>query len=204
MDLRRAKPLLFIWGIPLFWGCSRSADERLAQVNKRQSVIDGRVAADEKRAADLRAEVKQLERVLEMQQRCFVQQVCWVQVARVNAAIAAELSECNLASANWFACDAERTRNKADGTGLGCLLGWGVAVATGGSVAPSIAIGCGLGSKHGESNTTGICVQQSRPRPCGQLHHVFVQRALAALELPSMPTCERIPHECELLNSSSH
>lgn len=204
MDLRPAKLLAFVIGIPLFWGCGGNADKRLAHVQRRQSVIDARVAADEKRATELRAEVKQLEDVLHMQRACLEHQACWGQVARVNAAIAAELAQCNLASANWFACDAERTRNKADGTGLGCLLGWGFAAATGGALAPSIAIGCGLGRSHSEIHTNGICVQQSRPRPCGQLQHVFTQRALAALEFPSMPVCERMPPECELLNSSSH
>lgn len=202
MDFRRTKLLLFIWGIPLFWGCSRSADERLAQVNMRQSVIDTRVAADEKRAAELRTEVKQFERVLEMQQRCFVQQMCWVQVARVNAAIAAELSQCNVVSANWFACDAERTRNKADGTGLGCLLGWGFAVATGGSVAPSIAVGCGLGAKRAEMQS--VCANTARPMACGQFQNIHMTLALAPMGLSEMPTCEPMPIECELLTSFSH
>ena len=202
MESRCTKLLLFICGIPLFWGCSRNTDERLAQVNKRQSVIDGRVAADEKRAAELRTEVKQFEKVLEMQQRCFERQACWVQVARANAAIAAHYAECNLKTANWFACEAERTRNKADSTGLGCLLGWGVAVATGGSMAPSIAVGCGLGAKRAEMQS--VCANMARPMECGQFRNIHMTLALAPMGLSEMPTCEPMPIECELLTSSLH
>jgi len=203
MSLRPAKLLPFLLGIPLAGGCSRNADERLAQIQKRQSIIDAHVAADEKRASDLRAEVQQLEQKIDVQRRCLERQVCWTQLARVNALIAKELAECNRASANWFACDAERTRTKAEGTGLGCLVGWGFAVATGGSVAPAIAIGCGLGSEHGASHTEGDCMHYSRPQPCGQRQPVFTAVALSTLQLKSVPTCEPIPPECESLGFSS-
>jgi len=185
------------------FACSRITDARLSQLHARQSAIDARVAADEQRAADLRVEVQQLEDVLQMQRTCLERQACWVQVARVNAAIAAELAECNRKSANWFACEAERTRNKADGTGLGCLLGWGFAAATGGSIAPSIAIGCGLGAKHSESHTRPECVNQPRPMPCGQIPALLTRSALSSIGLSKMPTCEPMPYECELLNSFS-
>lgn len=158
----RHRLLLFVTSIPLICGCRQNADSRLSRIHARQSAIDNRIVADEKRAADLRAEVKQLEDVLQMQRTCIERQACWAQVARVNAAIASELAECNRKSANWFACEAERTRNKADGTGLGCLLGWGFAVATGGAVAPSIAIGCGLGAEHGASHTRAECSNRSK------------------------------------------
>lgn len=204
MEIGSAKPFLFAVGIQLLSGCSRNADERLAQLNKRQSAIDARVAADEQRAADLRLEVQQLEDVLQMQRTCLERQACWTQVARVNAAIAAELAECNRKSANWFACEAERTRNKADGTGLGCLLGWGFAAATGGSIAPSIAIGCGLGAKHGETHTRFECLNRSKPMLCGQMPMLMKRLALSTVGLSEMPTCEPMPPECELVTSSSH
>lgn len=197
-------PLLpLLLSVPLLLGCSRNTDERLAQVQKRQSIIHARVAADERRAANLRAEVKQLEHTLEAQRRCLEAQACWANVARANAAIAAELAECNRKSANWFACEAERTRNKADGTGLGCLLGWGFAVATGGSLAPSIAIGCGLGAKHGESHTRSACANLPEPMQCGRFPLILRRMALSSIGLSEMPTCEPMPPECESLALSS-
>lgn len=199
-----AKSLPFVWGALLLFGCGRSTDQRLAQVQKRQSAINERIAADEKRAASLHAEVEQLEQTIDLERRCVERQECWTQLARVNAFVAKELAECNRNSANWFACDAERTRNKAEGTGLGCLVGWGFAVLTGGSAAPAIAIGCGLGAKHGESNSVGDCMKQSRPQPCGAQQDIFTAAALASLQLPSMPACEPMPPECETRSSSSH
>lgn len=203
MRIRPARPFLFLLGTTLHVGCSEAADQRLSQLHQRQSVIDARVAADERRAADLRAEVKQLEHTLELQRRCLEVQACWASVARANAAIAAELAECNRKSANWFACEAERTRNKADGTGLGCLLGWGFAVATGGSLAPSIAIGCGLGAKHGESHTSSACTNLPEPMQCGRFPLILRRMALSSIGLSEMPTCEPMPPECESLALSS-
>lgn len=197
------KRILFVWGMLAMAGCARNGDQRLAAVQKRQAAIHERIAADEKRAADLRKEVQQLEGTLDVQRICIERQACWAQVARVNAFVANELAECNRNSANWFACDAERTRNKANGTGLGCLLGGGFAVMTGGSAAPAIAIGCGLGAEHGESNSVGDCTRQSRPVPCGTRQDIFTATALASLQLTSIPTCEPMPPECELPSSSS-
>jgi hypothetical protein len=199
-----AARLPFVLGILVCLGCGQNTDQRLAQVQKRQSVIDERIAADEKRAAELRSEVKQLEQTVDLERSCLARQECWMQLARVNAFVAKELAECNRHSANWFACDAERTRNKAEGTGLGCLVGWGFAVLTGGSAAPAIAIGCGLGAKRGESNTVGHCMQQSRPEACGARQAAFTEAALASLQLTNMPTCEPVPPECGSVAPSSY
>ena len=196
--------LTFVWGMVLVSGCARSTDQRLAHVQKRQTAIHERIAADEKRATELRAEVKQLEQTVDVERRCLERQECWTQLARVNAFVAKELAECNRNSANWFACDAERVRNKASGTGLGCLVGWGFALMTGGSAAPAIAIGCGLGAEHGESNTVGDCMHQSRPIPCGARQEAFTAAALASLQLASLPTCDPMPLECDSQSSASH
>lgn len=195
--------LLFVADMPLICGCSQNADERLAQLNKRQSVIDRRVAADEKRAAELRNEVVQLEDVLKMQRTCLDRQACWAQVARANAAIASQLAECNRKSANWYACEAERVSTKAGDTGLGCLLGWGFAAATGGSVAPAIAIGCGLGAKRSELRNHARCLNEGKPIACGEIPTLLTRLALSSAGFSKMPTCEPMPPECELLTSSS-
>lgn len=198
------KRLPFVWGMLICLGCGQNTDQRLAQVQKRQSVIDERIAADEKRAAELRSEVKQLEQTVDLERLCLERQECWTQIARVNAFVAKELAECNRHSANWFACDAERTRNKVEGTGFGCLVGWGFAVLSGGSAAPAIAIGCGLGAKRGESNTIGNCMQQARPEACNTRQAAFTEAALASLQLTTMPTCEPVPPECGSVASLSH
>lgn len=199
-----AARLPFVLGMLVCIGCGQNTDQRLAQVKKRQSDINERITADEKRAAELRSEVKQLEQTVDLERLCLERQACWTQTARVHAFIAKELAECNRNSANWFACDAERTRNKADGAGLGCLVGWGFAVLSGGSAAPAIAIGCGLGAKRGESNTVGDCMQQSRPESCGARQVAFTEAALASLQLTTMPTCEPVPPECGSVASLSH
>ncbi len=103
MKLQLANGLRFVWSIVLFAGCGRDMDQRLTQIHQRQSVIDARIASDEKRAANLRAEVKQLEEKVDSERRCLERQACWAQVARANAAIAAELAECNRKSANFGA-----------------------------------------------------------------------------------------------------
>lgn len=198
------KRLPFVLGVLVCLGCGPNTDQRLAQVQKRQSVIDERIAADEKRAAELRIEIKKLEQTVDLERLCLERQECWTQTARVNAFVAKELAECNRQSANWFACDAERTRNKVEGTGLGCLVGWGFAVLSGGSAAPAIAIGCGLGAKRGESNTVGNCMRHARPEACGTRQAAFTEAALASLQLATMPTCEPMPPECESRTALSH
>ena len=59
-----AKRILFVWGMLTIAGCARNSDQRLAAVQKRQTTIHERIAADEKRATDLRKEVQELEGVL--------------------------------------------------------------------------------------------------------------------------------------------
>lgn len=184
-------------------GCGARIDKRLGQIEQRQSELDIRVAVDERRAADLRAETLQLQYVLDAQRRCIAWEECHARTSRLHAHVMAQLAQCNLNTANWYACDAQRTRNTAEGAGIGCLLGWGVAIATGGSAAPAIAIGCGAGAVSGESGTHGSCTTQPKPQSCGQLQFVFQQKALMAEGLMDMPACGVMPNECTELRFSA-
>lgn len=198
--------LLILWGtaiIPAGIGCSAGTDRRLGQVEQRQAELDLRVAIDERRAADLRADTLQLQNVLEAQRRCIAWEGCLAQVSRINAEVMAKLAECNKNTANWYACDAQRTRNTAEGAGLGCLLGWGFAVATGGAAAPAVLIGCGAGAATGDSGSTGSCTNRPKPRPCGQMGLTFQSEVLASQGLTTMPVCGPMPEECASLNFSS-
>jgi len=199
-------PLLILWGaaiIPVLAGCGTGTDRRLGQVEQRQVELDLRVAVDERRAADLRADTLQLQYVLEAQRRCIAWEGCRAQVSRINAEVMGKLAECNKNTANWYACDAQRTRNTAEGAGLGCLLGWGFAVATGGTAAPAVLIGCGTGAAAGDSGSTGSCTSQPKPKPCGRLGPAFEAEVLASQGLITTPVCGPMPEECASLNFSS-
>ncbi|MDC3985916.1 hypothetical protein [Polyangium jinanense] len=188
--------------LPIF-GCGAHVDRRLGQIEQRQSELDLRVAVDERRAADLRADTLQLQYVLDAQRRCIAWEECRAQTSRIRASIMANLAACNMNTANWFACDAQRTRNTAEGAGLGCLLGWVVAGVTGGAVAPAVLIGCGAGAATGSSGSTGSCTTQPKPRPCGQMGAAFQSEALMREGLTAMPVCGPMPEECAALNFSS-
>jgi hypothetical protein len=197
---------LIIWRITIISvlaGCGAGTDRRLGQVEQRQSELDLRVAVDERRAADLRADTLQLQYVLEAQRRCIAWEGCRAQTTRIQAEIMAKLAECNKNTATWYACDAQRARNTADGVGLGCLLGWVAAGVTGGAVAPAVLIGCGTGAAAGDSGSTGSCTSQPRPKPCGRLGPAFEAEVLAAQGLTTMPVCGPMPEECASLNFSS-
>lgn len=184
-------------------GCSARMDRRLGQVEQRQSELDLRVAVDERRAADLRADALQLQDVLDAQRRCIAWEECRAQTSRVQAEVMGKLAQCNMNTANWYACDAQRTRNTAEGAGLGCLLGWGAAVVTGGAAAPAVLIGCGAGAATGDSGSTGSCTNQPKPRSCGQMGSAFQNEVLTAQGLLAMPVCGQMPQECASLNFSS-
>lgn len=183
--------------------CGGTTDGRIVDVEGRQRDLDMRVTADERRAAKLRAEAIQLQQVLEAQRRCIAWQECQARTSRLSASVAARLAECNMHTANWYACTARRTQNTAAGAGLGCLLGWAAAVATGGAVAPAVMIGCGAGAAAGHEDSAGPCTHQRKPQPCGQMQHVFESQALQAEGLSSMPACGPMPQECALLNTPS-
>jgi hypothetical protein len=197
---------LILWGaaiLPVLAGCSAGTDRRLGQVEQRQSELDLRVAVDERRAADLRADALQLQYLLEAQRRCVAWEECHARFTRIQAEITAKLAECNKNSAIWYACDARRARDTAADAGLGCLFGWVVAGVTGGAAAPAVVIGCGAGAAAGDSGSKGPCTSQPKPKPCGNLGRVFEVEALAVLGLPSTPDCGEMPEECALLNFSS-
>ncbi|MCC6554193.1 MAG: hypothetical protein IT372_14400 [Polyangiaceae bacterium] len=197
---------LIVWGmavIPVLAGCGAGTDRRLGQIERRQSELDLRVAVDERRAADLRADAIQLQHVLETQRRCIAWEGCRAQTSRIQAEIMAKLAECNRNTANWYACDAQRTRNTAEGAGLGCLLGWGAAIVTGGAAAPAVLIGCGAGAAAGDSGSTGSCTSQPKPKSCGRLGPAFQAEVLAAQGLTVMPVCGPMPQECASLSFSS-
>lgn len=201
----RRRPLI-VWCaaiIPVVTGCGAGTDRRLGQVEQRQLELDLRVAVDERRAADLRADALQLQYVLEAQRRCIAWEECQARTSIINAEVMAKLAECNRNTANWYACDAQRTKNTAEGAGLGCLLGWGFAVATGGAAAPAVAIGCGTGAVAGNSGSTGSCTDHPRPKPCGKMEATFRTDALTTHGLTSMPVCGPMPEECASLNFSS-
>lgn len=184
-------------------GCGARVNQRLREIEQRQLELDIRVAVDERRAADLRADTLQLQYVLDAQRRCIAWEECHARTSRIQAHVMAQLAQCNLNTANWYACDAQRTRNTAEGAGIGCLLGWGFAIATGGSAAPAIAIGCGAGAVNGESGTRGSCTTQPKPQPCGNLQFFFQQKALMASGLTAMPVCGAMPNECTELHFSA-
>ncbi|HVJ17584.1 MAG TPA: hypothetical protein VM686_19305 [Polyangiaceae bacterium] len=197
---------LIAWGmfiISVLVGCSAQMDRRLGQVEQRQSELDLRVAEDERRAADLRADTLQLQHLLDAQRRCIAWQECRARTSRIQATIMAKLASCNMNTAHWFACGAQRTRNTAEGAGLGCLLGWVVASVTGGSAAPAVLIGCGAGAATGSSGSTGSCTTQPKPQPCGRIAPAFRSEALMLEGLTTMPDCGRMPTECVALNFSS-
>jgi hypothetical protein len=185
------------------FGCGAHVDRRLGQIEQRQSELDLRVAVDERRAADLHADTLQLQYVLDAQRRCIAWQECRAQTSRIEAEVMAKLAACNMKTANWFACDAQRTKDTAEGAGLGCLLGWGFAIMTGGSAAPAVLIGCGAGAATGSSGSTGSCTTQPKPQPCGRMGPAFQTEALWAHGLTDMPVCGPMPEECAALNFSS-
>lgn len=192
--------------VAMLWelgGCGARTNQRLGQIEQRQSELDIRVAVEERRAADLRADTLQLQYMLDAQRRCIAWEECRARTSRIHANVMVQLAQCNMNTANWYACDAQRTRNTAEGAGIGCLLGWGVAIATGGSAAPAIAIGCGAGAVSGESGTRGLCTSQPKPQSCGNLQFFFQQKALMAEGLMDMPVCGAMPNECTELRFSA-
>lgn len=188
----------------LAWGCLVAASGCGGSINAaRQDSLDIRISKDERRAAELRADTLRLAALQRLQHRCIEVSACRAAAARVTATATGYLAKCNAKRANWEACSAQRTKNTAGGTALGCGLGWVTAVVTGGAGAPAIAIGCGTGAVVGHSSSSGPCVGTPHPEPCGLRGAEFTSRALLANHLTAMPDCPTEPPECARLESLS-
>jgi hypothetical protein len=115
--------------------------------------IDGRIAVDERRAANLRADLLQQETSLKKLAECTKWAETHALAARIDADAARALSDCALKDARFHACEAQQEKHKASGAGWGCLLGGGAALITGGALAPLALAGCGAGYVAGAATT---------------------------------------------------
>lgn len=107
---------------------SRSDGESL---DRRLARIEREIAESEARAARARDEARLQE--------------CRAARSRRFAELAAQTAACWERAANSARCDAAQSERRSRGTILGCLLGIGVAIATGGALGPAALGGCGGG-----------------------------------------------------------
>jgi len=184
------------WPVALFLGFAAVSCSRVPSSSGAAS-IDLRLAADERRAANLRAQTIQLQRQLEAQIACIRWARCQAIWASLRATQMQLLAECNQRSAQWHACDAGRAKKTAGGAGVGCLFGLAVAGATGGAAAPWLAVGCAGGALGGVSSASGPCTRLPEPRRCGELSDAFKREALRRRGLGSEPEqCGSKPASC--------
>ncbi len=173
-----------------------------ASTQSRQARIERGIAEDERRAALLRAETLKLKRRMEVQQQCIAYTQCKSHESLVVSFVAKHLAECNVAAANWYACDARNAKQATEDTLLGCFLGLGAAAVTGGAAAPWALVGCGGGAVVGDQAATGICTKTSRPLACGTRQAEFLTTALVEAGLTQAPRClPKEPEGCAELRS---
>lgn len=165
----------------------------------RDSAIQEAISRDERRAAELWAKSFRLSRLLDVQHRCLAVTQCHAEEAKFDAQRMDLVAACNAEQANWHACEAHAAKGKAESTAGGCLMGWIVAVATGGSAAPLTLLGCGVGNMAGGTDPAPMCAdhaQRQQPAACGSRQAEFESEALQRANLDARPSCSPEPAEC--------
>lgn len=180
--------------------CAGTTDAQLSSLQHRQDAVDRQVRVDERRAADLRADVIQQRRRLRLVAACIDYSKCEAKRAALEAQVQAQLALCNEQAAAWQACRANRMNRTAKGAVGLCLVGIGAALLTGGA---SIAAGCGggalLGAGGGYVSASGSCTRTSHPPICNGPR--IPSEVLGAAGLSAPPVCTPPPVPCAQLTS---
>jgi hypothetical protein len=129
---------------PLLGGCGATALN--GEATTRLNALDVRIAVDERRAANLRADVLQQEASLRAQSACMSWAEGRARLARIDAEAAQALATCALRDAQFHRCEAEGSKHTAHGALIGCAIGGTAATLLSfGTLAPAVLAGCAAG-----------------------------------------------------------
>ncbi len=95
--------------------CAGNTDGQLASLEFRQQRIEHETRLDERRAAEIRAEVLRQRRRLVLVSACIEYSKCEAQRAKLESEVQRRLALCNADVAKWEACRANRMKRAAGG-----------------------------------------------------------------------------------------
>lgn len=147
--------------------------------------LSGRIAQLRSEQAQRQADLERIQQEIRTAQIEQQRQQCRAYAARLQAEVALASANCLEARSQYAACVANNEAHKSKGGLLGCLVGLGAAVATGGAAAPMAVAGCAGGLLVGGA-TTNSCGQN----PVCTIDETLLQSAALAQDgLTAWPQC---------------
>jgi len=127
-------------------GCASASQGDLNDLERKHELEKARLVA-------VQAEIARQERLAAAaRERAEIAQ-CEALNAEIQASVAIERTTCERAVADRHRCEANNSAHTANAGMIGCGLGIGAAIATGGAAGPLAVVGCASGAAAGHATT---------------------------------------------------